>query len=122
MTCPHCGASVHESVQRCPYCDSFLEPEMKPESSSQNPNTQRQEQLRRTFRMNGPDEPQAMFIVLALLIPIFGFIIGAIHMSGGKPKCGKTYIILSAVSFVVFFCGSSMLPFLLSAFSFSKMS
>ena len=121
MTCPHFGASLHESVQRCPYCDSFIEPEKDREEINQDPYAQKKEQLRKTFQMSGPDEPQAIFVVLSLIIPVLGFILGILHISGGKPKCGKVYLIVGAVAFFLVFCGTGLLPVIFSAFSFSKM-
>lgn len=68
-----------------------------------------------------PNEPaNTGFIVLSLLVPIFGIIYGAIEKGNGKERAGKAYLIsgISAIIFwfvfaIVITLISILLPFLL---------
>ncbi|WP_294412352.1 hypothetical protein [Ruminococcus flavefaciens] len=106
MTCKHCGASISEHDVKCPYCDSYIDHG----TANNSYNNGAPMQNRQGFRVQGPDEPQPIFIVISLLIPLFGFIIGAVNISGGHPKSGRLYLILGAVSFFLLFCGTFMFP------------
>lgn len=115
MTCPHCGASVSNHERQCPYCNSFLE--NKTDDIPNSAFETRGQQTRPMFQAQGPDTPQPLLIVLSLMIPFFGIILGVIHTSGGHPKSGKLYIILGALSFFLISCGTFLLPLAFSAFS-----
>lgn len=109
MTCKHCGASISENEVKCPYCDSYIDHG----TANNNANTYNNgypRQNRPVFRVQGPDEPQAILIVFSLLIPALGVILGILNLTGGHPKCGKLYLILGIVSFFLVFCGTFMFP------------
>ena len=110
MTCKHCGASISEYEEKCPYCDSYIDHPVRNNSYN-----------RQGFRVQGADEPQAVFIVISLLIPLFGIIIGAVQMSGGHPKSGKLYIILGAASFIFLFGCTFLLPMMFAFIPFMHM-
>lgn len=97
MTCPHCAASISETEERCPYCDSYIDrgrhPRVEPPPPQQN---------RNLVRSLGEDKVNPLLVALSL-IPMLGIILGAIFMSGGNPKSGKTYLITGLVAFAVAF-------------------
>lgn len=105
MTCKHCGASISEDEVKCPYCDSYIDHGRANRYNNGAPMPNRQ-----GFRVQGPDEPQALFIVISLLIPLFGIILGAVQISGGHPKSGRLYLILGGLSFFLIFCGTFLFP------------
>ena len=117
MICPHCGASVSENDIQCQYCNSYIERKSSPDASQNGsrPN------VRQLFQTQGPDKPQAIFIVLSLMIPLFGVILGVLHISGGHPKSGRMYLIMAAVSFFLLFCGTFIFPMMFAFIPFSKM-
>lgn len=117
MTCKHCGASISENEEKCPYCDSYIDhPSRNNSYNNGYPQPNRQ-----GFRVQGPDEPQAIFIVVSLLIPLFGIILGVIQISGGHPKSGRLYIILGAAAFIFLFGCTFFLPFMFALIPFTHM-
>ena len=117
MICPHCGASVSETDIQCQYCNSYIDRKSSPQSS-QGAGRQGPRQM---FQVQGPDKPQAIFIVVSLMIPLFGVILGVLNISGGHPKSGRTYLIMAAVSFFLLFCGTFLFPMMFALIPFSKM-
>lgn len=107
MTCKHCGASISENDVKCPYCDSYID---HGPAYYNNANNGYPSQNRQGFRLNGPDEPQALFIILSLLIPFWGIVLGVVNITGGHQKSGKVYLILGLVSFFLIFCGTFLFP------------
>ncbi|MBP5580425.1 MAG: hypothetical protein J6X85_01290 [Ruminococcus sp.] len=95
MTCKHCGASISEYDEKCPYCDSYIDHGPRNNRATM-PN-------RQGFKIQGPDEPQAILMVVSFLIPFIGIILGVIYLTGGNPKSGRMYIIIGAISMVVSF-------------------
>jgi hypothetical protein len=116
MTCKHCGASISENEEKCPYCDSYIDHPAR--NSSYNNGYP---QNRQGFRVQGPDEPQAMFIVISLMIPLLGIILGVINISGGHPKSGKLYIILGAASMIFLFGCTFLFPMMFALIPFAHM-
>lgn len=117
MICPHCGASVSENDVQCQYCNSYIDRK----SSSQSSQGGNRQGARQPFQVQGPDKPQAIFIVVSLMIPLFGIILGVLNISGGHPKSGRTYLIMAAVSFFLLFCGTFIFPMMFALVPFSKM-
>lgn len=117
MTCKHCGASISENEEKCPYCDSYIDHPARNNSY----NNRYQQPNRQGFRVQGPDEPQAMFIVISLLIPLFGIILGIVHMTCGHPKSGRLYIILGAASMIFFFSCTFIFPLMFAFLPFTNM-
>ena len=50
-----------------------------------------------------PDEVNAGFVVLSVLIPLAGIILGATNMSSGKKKSGKAYLIAGLATWAAIF-------------------
>ena len=105
MTCPHCAASISEKEERCPYCDSYIEHKIPKVS----PPVQNRQLLNQ-----GEDKTEPMLILLAFFIPMAGIILGAIQLSTGKVKSGRTYLVLGIISIGILPCGFSFLPIMFS--------
>lgn len=118
MTCKHCGASISENDVKCPYCDSYIDHGTANNNMYNNGYPQPN---RQSFRLQGADEPQAIFIVVSLLIPLLGIILGVINITGGHPKSGKLYIILGAAAFIFLFSCTFLFPFLFALIPFAHM-
>lgn len=95
MTCPHCAASISESEERCPYCDSYID------HGGRNKAAQPVYE-QRPRNLIGEDKVNPLLMILAF-IPIIGIILGAVFMSNGCKKCGKTYLIAGIVGFAISF-------------------
>ena len=113
MVCPHCAASISENEERCPYCNSYIDHGWKKQ------NEPVQNEPHRNFM--GYDKTEPSLVILSLMIPIVGIILGIIQISGGRPKSGRCYLMVSAISFVLFFCGTFIFPMLFSLLTFSRM-
>ena len=112
MTCPHCAASISENEEKCPYCDSYIEhkiPKVSPPVQN------------RSLLNQGEDKTEPWLILLSFIIPMAGIILGAIQLSGGKVKSGRTYLVLGIMSFVVLPCSFSIFPILFSLIAQSGM-
>lgn len=112
MICPHCAASISENEERCPYCNSYIdhgwEESAEPDLNQKIPD----------FMLYDKTEPA--LIVLSLIIPIVGIILGIIQLSAGRQKSGRCYLMVSAFSFVLLFCCKFIFPMLFALLSFSR--
>ena len=106
MTCPHCAASISEKEERCPYCDSYIEHNI--------PKVSPPVQNRPLLQRQGEDKTEPWMILLSFLIPMAGIILGAIQISSGKVKSGRTYLVLGIMTFFIFPCFFSVIPILFS--------
>ena len=96
MFCSNCGSTIDDNAAVCIHCGAVTARGM-------------------SMGVGGvkapvdPNEPaNGGFIVLSLLIPLVGIILGAIESSNGKKRAGKAYII-SAVASIVFWVVLSLL-------------
>ena len=105
MTCPHCAASISEKEERCPYCDSYIEHKIPKVS----PPVQK-----RPLLDQGEDKTEPLLVLLSFFIPMAGIILGAIQLSTGKVKSGRTYLVLGILSFGILPCSFSFLPIMFS--------
>ncbi len=95
MTCPHCAASISESDERCPYCDSYID-----HGRYNRAVPPAQEQKLRN--LVGEDKVNPFLMIIAF-IPMIGIILGAVFMSNGYKKSGKAYLIAGIVGFAISF-------------------
>lgn len=114
MTCEHCGASISEYEERCPYCDSYIDHGPKPQS-------QPVYQSRPLFSAMGEDQVQPVFVILAFMIPVFGIIMGIIQITGGHPRSGRIYLFASVGAIALAVIGTVLLPLLFSFGVFMNM-
>lgn len=109
MICRNCGNEIDDIAVVCPYCGT-------PANSSAG----------QSFS-NGTGEEQKAnvgFIILAVLFPIVGVILGIVEMNKGNKKVGKTYLFTALIAWVVSFvlgcCIGGLLAFLPSGSSYSS--
>lgn len=104
MICKKCKSQIADGAYSCPYC-------------GENQNGYNM------YNDNEPVEEKANvgLIILAVLFPIAGIILGCVDISKGKKKSGKTYIIAAVVAWAVSFvfgCLIGMLPVLIGGMSY----
>ena len=111
MFCRTCGKEILDDTVICPNCGCLtgvqpptgqlnFEQKVDPNSAPNNPNTTQ------TFPQNmssEPDEVKQGLVVLSVLFPPAGFILGFKHKDVGKVKCGKIYTKVAVISLIVIF-------------------
>ena len=109
MFCRTCGKEILDDTVICPNCGCLtgvqpptgqlnFEQKVDPNSAPNNPNTTQ------TFPQNmssEPDEVKQGLVVLSVLFPPAGFILGFKHKEAGKVKLGKTYTKVAAITLIV---------------------
>lgn len=112
MICPHCGASISENEEKCPYCDSFLDTKKK------NINI---EDIQREIhdkisplQSNPNDKPNILMVLVSLIMPI-GVMMFIINIMLGRPKSAATCIMAGIF-------GTAIIVFCSIIFSFFSMS
>ncbi len=88
MYCRNCGKEINEKAVLCVHCGKSTGVPI----GNENNNVK-----------NANDEASVGLLVLAVLFPIIGLIIGAVCISIGAVNAGKKYIRYAAVSFVICF-------------------
>lgn len=103
MYCNNCGKEISDEAVMCVHCGVATGRPIPGAATTNN------------YRANDPDEPaNTGFIILSVLIPLAGIIMGAMHLSDGRKRAGKAYltaalitvgaaILLSVLFYVVFF-------------------
>lgn len=109
MFCRTCGKEILDDTVICLNCGCLtgvqpptgqlnFEQKVDPNSAPNNPNTTQ------TFPQNmssEPDEVKQGLVVLSVLFPPAGFILGFIHKDVGKVKSGKMYIKIAVITLIV---------------------
>lgn len=85
MFCNNCGKAIDDKAVVCIHCGVAT-----PFSS-----IQKEADLKN-------EKPNSGLMLLAFLVPIAGFIIGAIEKSNGKKKAGNAYIRMGAIAIVFY--------------------
>ena len=111
MFCSSCGREINDQAVVCPYCgvqtaNAQQIPQQVNYGGQQNYGAPQQNQNMNQYpQAVEADETNVGIVVLSVLFPIVGIILGAVNMSNGKKKSGKAYlmagIISAAVSFVI---------------------
>lgn len=107
MFCSHCGKEINDQAVVCPYCGvQTANAQQVNYGGQQNYGAPQQNQNMNQYPQPvEADETNVGIVVLSVLFPIVGIILGAVNMSNGKKKSGKAYlmagIISAAVSFVI---------------------
>ena len=89
MFCTNCGSTIDDNAAVCIHCGAVTPRGM-------------------TMGVGGmkapvdPNEPaNGGFIVLSLLVPIFGIIYGAIEKGNGKERAGKAYLTAAIIAMIL---------------------
>ncbi len=112
MNCPHCGASISDMEEKCPYCDSYLDNKKK---NIDIEDIQREIHDKISPLQSDPnDKPNILMVILSLFIPL-GMMLFIINLMTGRPK--------SAIAcFMACFVGMFILAFGFFIFNFFRMS
>lgn len=111
MFCSSCGREINDQAVVCPYCgvqtaNAQQIPQQVNYGGQQNYGAPQQNQNMNQYpKPVEADETNVGIVVLSVLFPIIGIVLGAVNMNNGKKKSGKAYlmagIISVAVSFVI---------------------
>jgi len=103
MICPHCGASISENEEKCPYCDSFLDHKKKAASVEDIQNAFQKVGV--PFLKDNPDDkPNAFMIILSLITPI-GILLFIINLMMERPKSAKACFLAAFITMFIFVFG-----------------
>ena len=80
MFCKSCGKEINNDAVVCPFCGCQQQPYQQFQPYQQ------------------PDVVDVGLVVLSVIIPIAGIILGAVNLSNGKQKSGKACLIASVVT------------------------
>lgn len=83
MNCPNCGSEISDLAVVCPNCGASV-------GGSTNTG------------YTGEEKANAGLVVLSVLFPIVGIILGIMENSKGNKKVGKTYLLAAIISWAVF--------------------
>lgn len=107
MFCKSCGKEINDQAVVCPYCGVQTGvvqqiPQQPTYGAQQNYSAPQQNPYMNQYpQHNEIDETNVGIVVLAVLFPIVGIILGAVNMSNGKKKSGKAYLMAGIISFAV---------------------
>lgn len=90
MFCKSCGKEINDQAVVCPYCGVQT-------GAFQNI----PQQPAQPYAQNDADETNVGLVILSVLIPIVGIILGAVNMSNGKKKSGKAYLLAGIITIAV---------------------
>lgn len=90
MFCKSCGKEINDQAVVCPYCGVQT-------GTFQNI----PQQPAQPYAQNDADETNVGLIILSVLIPLVGIILGAVNMSNGKKKSGKAYLLAGIITVAV---------------------
>lgn len=111
MFCSSCGKEINDQAVVCPYCGAQTAnaqqiPQQPNYGAQQNYAAPQQNPYMNQYPQPiEADETNVGMVVLSVLIPIVGIVLGAVNMNNGKKKSGKAYlmagIIAIAIEFVI---------------------
>ena len=142
MFCRTCGKQIIDEAVICPYCGCLTGVPQQPPMGQYgnpygnqyvdqngnpitfdcygNPNSPyndrygpQQNPFINQNQINVPDEINPGLVVLSVLVPLAGIILGATNQSSGKKKSGKAYLLAGVISWGVYM----LLCILLGVFS-----
>ena len=106
MFCNNCGKEISDEAVICVHCGVATGRPMP--GAQVNP-------VPAAATLNDPNEPANVgLVVLSVLVPLAGIVMGAIHLSDGRKRAGKAYltaalitigasILLTVLFYVIFF-------------------
>ena len=98
MFCKSCGKEINDQAVVCPYCGVQTG---AVQNTPQQPNYGYQQPMNQPYNQNDVDETNVGLVILSVLIPIVGIILGAVNMSNGKKKSGKAYLLAGVITIAV---------------------
>ena len=107
MFCSSCGKEINNEAVVCPYCGAQTAnaqqiPQQPNYNVQQNYGAPQQNPYMNQYpQQNQVDETNVGIVVLSVLFPIVGIILGAVNMSNGKKKSGKAYLMAGIISAAV---------------------
>ena len=111
MICKNCGADIDASYGQCPYCGTNVSDAAQVQAPQP---TQPEVQYGQNQYMPQGEQPvedkvSVGIVILAVLIPIVGVIIGGVNMSKGKKHSGKIYLIVGGAMWALGIIGNILL-------------
>lgn len=107
MFCKSCGKEINDQAVVCPYCGvqtgvAQQIPQQPTYGVQQNYGAPQQNPYMNQYpQQNEVDEVNVGLVVLSVLFPIVGIILGAVNSSNGKKKSGKAYLTAGIIAFAV---------------------
>lgn len=100
MFCKSCGREINDQAVVCPYCGAQAG---NAQQIPQQPNygAQQQNLYTNQYPQQNADETNVGIVILSVLFPIVGIILGAVNMSNGNKKSGKAYLMAGIISAAV---------------------
>ncbi len=98
MFCKSCGKEINDQAVVCPYCGVQTG---AVQNTPQQPNYGYQQPINQQYNQNDVDETNVGLVILSVLFPIVGIILGAVNMSNGKKKSGKAYLLAGVITIAV---------------------
>lgn len=92
MFCKKCGAEIMDEAVICVKCGTPTNNYANVQQAAGTPSAD----------ANAP--ANVVLVILSVLFPIVGFIMGAVNLSNGKKRSGKAYLIAGGVAFLISFC------------------
>ncbi len=107
MFCSSCGKEINDQAVVCPYCGAKTAnaqqiPQQPDFGAQQNYGAPQQNPYMNQYPQPiEADETNVGIVVVSVLFPIIGIILGAVNMSNGKKKSGKAYLMAGIIAFAV---------------------
>lgn len=107
MFCKSCGKEINDQAVVCPHCGVQTGvvqqiPQQVNYGGQQNYTAPQQNPYPNQYpQQNEVDEVNVGLVVLSVLFPIVGIILGAVNISNGKKKSGKAYLTAGIIAIAV---------------------
>ena len=107
MFCKSCGKEINDQAVVCPHCGVQTGvvqqiPQQVNYGGQQNYTAPQQNPYPNQYpQQNEVDEVNVGLVVLSVLFPIVGIILGAVNISNGKKKSGKAYLMAGIIAVAV---------------------
>lgn len=106
MFCKSCGKEINDQAVVCPYCGVQTGvvqqiPQQPTYGAQQNYAAPQQNPYVNQYPQTEPDETNVGIVVLSVLFPIVGIILGAVNIGNGKKKSGKAYLTAGIIAIAV---------------------
>ncbi|MGN0668976.1 MAG: hypothetical protein ACI4JZ_00365 [Oscillospiraceae bacterium] len=110
MICITCGREIIDEAAICQYCGCLTGVQQREnvnqyidKSGSPNTYVPQNNSFVNRIPYNEPDSVNPWLVIVSLILPIIGLIIGINNQKDGKKKSGKVYIILSTIILAILF-------------------
>lgn len=101
MYCSNCGMNFGDREERCPFCATPTPNFNGSNYSGQYPPPFFDPNLQQPFFFRDPSNVPAEtgLVVLSVLIPLAGLILGCISFSKGEKRAGRAYLLAAGISY-----------------------